>query len=211
MDIFSNFGLWGGGLDRLDHPIPVRPDRRRVLPRARPFPGRALVRRAGADLFGRFRPGTPRLHRPLRNPLEALGHSARRLREVFRGRERGKRPGRGRCRQHDRGGAPPELLPSAGRPPRGHRRGRADRQFHPRHRDLRRDFHVLRQADHGRAGRRGAARFGRRGRRLPAGRRRRRDRWPADRELLRHAAYRQRQCRAHADVPDRSRRRAADA
>ena len=60
---------------------------RRVLPRARPFPGRALVRRQGAGVLDRLRSRAVRLQRPPRHALEALRHSARRLREILRRRE----------------------------------------------------------------------------------------------------------------------------
>ena len=120
-------------------------------------------------------------------------------------------PDESRRRQHDRGGEAPELLPSAGGTPRGHRRGRADRQFHSGHRDLCCDLRALRPADDDRTGRCRGARFRRRSSWSQARRRRARDRWRGHRKLLRHAAGRQRQCRPHADIPDRSRRRADDA
>ena len=58
----------------------------------------------------------------------------------------------------ERDGAARQLLPQAGRPARRHRRGRTDREFHPRDRDLRGGVHVLRQAGDARARRHRAAR-----------------------------------------------------
>ena len=211
MDVFSNFGLWGGGWTGWIIPFLFGLERRRLLPRARAFPGRALVRRARADLFHRFRTGARRLQRPSRHPLEARGHPARRLCEVFWRRECRERARSGRHRSHD----PQERRESFFHQPVGRRAAivaagpianfilaivifAASSRFYGK-------------PDHGRAGRRGAAGSrGRRGR-LPARRRRARHRRPHDRQLLRHAAHRQRQCRTDAGLRDRSRRRAAHA
>ena len=95
---------------------------------------------------------------------------------------------------------------------RGDRGGRADRQFHPGHRDLRRHFHD-RTASRPRSARvdavqpnSAAAAAG-----FKPGDVVLVDRRQQDRELLRHAAHRQRQRRPAADDRGRARRRAGDA
>ena len=55
---------------------------RRLLPRARPFPGRPLVRREGRRLLAGIRPGTLRLHRPQGDALAPRRVAARRLCEI---------------------------------------------------------------------------------------------------------------------------------
>ena len=90
-----------------------------------------------------------------------------------------------------RGRAARELLLQAGRAARRDRRGRADRQLHPRDRDLRGGVHVLRQAGDARARRDRAARQRRGGGGLQARRPDRFDQRPQDRDLHRHAAPRQ--------------------
>ena len=66
-------------------------DGRRFRPRVRPFLGRPPLRGGRKGLFDRVRTGTARVERPPRHPLEDLGDSARRLREVRRRRECGER------------------------------------------------------------------------------------------------------------------------
>ena len=97
---FSEFrAMWGGGSTGYAPAVPVRADDRGLLPRARPFPGRALVRRPGAGVFDRLRPGDCRLQRPSRHALEDLRHSARRLCQILRRRERCQRAGPGSARR----------------------------------------------------------------------------------------------------------------
>ena len=76
--------------------VPVRADGRRVRPRARPFPGGALVRRQGQGLLDRLRPGDLRLQRPPRHALALRLDPARRLRQVPGRREQRQRAHRGR-------------------------------------------------------------------------------------------------------------------
>ncbi len=94
------------------------------------------------------------------------------------------------ARGHDRRGARRQLPSQEGRPARRYRRGRTDRQFHPRRADFRGHGLVLWQAEHDRACRRHRGR--RRGGfcRLQGRGRRRADRRQADRELCGHAANR---------------------
>ena len=96
------------------------------------------------------------------------------------------------ARQHDRGGARGQLPSQEGRPARGDRRRRSDREFHSGDRDLHLPVHLLRQAEHDGARRQGRGRQRRCSGRLPGRRRRDRDRRQDDRQLLRHAADRQR-------------------
>ena len=194
----GSFNALGGGRDRLRHAVPVRPDDRRVLPRARPFPGRPLVRRQGARFsigFGPELAGFNDRH-GTRWKMSAipLGGYVK-----FFGDENAASVPDQALPRHDVGGrAARQFHPSAGRPARGHRRRRADRQFHAGDRHFCRHFHDLRQADHERAGRRGAAGQRGGGGRIPARRSGDLDRWRADRELLRHAAHRQHQRRRDA-------------
>ena len=72
--VMGIFGQGLGGIWQLpvgSAAVPVRADGRRVHSRARPFPGRALVRREGQGLLHRLRQGDFRLLRPLRHPLAA--------------------------------------------------------------------------------------------------------------------------------------------
>ena len=103
--------------------------------------------------------------------------SARRLRQVFRRRERGLDAVDRSARQHDRGRARRQFPPQEGRPARRDRRRRSDRQFHSGDRDLHRPVRVYSASRASiRARRQDRGRQRCRGRRLPGRRRRDRDR-----------------------------------
>ena len=136
MDIFSNFGLWGAGwtgwiipflfglsvvvfFHELGHFLVARWCGVRVLTFSVGF---------GPELVGfNDRYGT-------RWKLSAIPLGG--YVKFFGDDNAASVPDEAAVAAHDRGRAPAQLLPSAGRAPRRHCRGRADRQFHPGHRDL---------------------------------------------------------------------------
>ena len=185
----------GSGILYATHCLFVRSDGRGLLPRARPFPGRALVRRAGPGFLDRFWSGAVRIQRSPRHPLEGLRNSARRLRQVLRRRKRRQRSGPGRGCGHVRRRAQGQLRASESRTARRHRGRRAARQFHSGDRDLRPGRDDLRPPKHAAARRYGAGQQCRGRGRIPARRRRAVDQRPLHPQLLRHAAHRQRQRR----------------
>ena len=119
--------------------FPVRADGRHVRPRARAFPGRALVRGAVKTFSHRLRQGDLRLLRPLRHPLAASpgfrsaatsSSWTTRTAPACRRGMRLQRMSAGRARRS----VPNQATGVAG----GHRGGRPDRQFPAGDRDLRR-------------------------------------------------------------------------
>ena len=157
MGLIEWIGTLGSSALRLYRPVPVRPHPRRVLPRTRPFPGRALVRRRGQDVLDRLRTGTDRLQRPQGHALEDLGDPARRLCPVPRRRERGERAGPRRFGADGAGRAGTLLRRQGRRRACRHRRRRPDCQFHPGDRHLHRDLQHLRPRGDDPAGRFGGA------------------------------------------------------
>ena len=144
--------------------VPVRADHRGVRPRARAFPGRALVRREGQGLLDRLRPGDLRLQRPhgtrWRFAWIPLGGYVK-----FLDDENGASDAlAGRARAHDAGGAGRRLPDQAAVAARGRRGRRADRQFPPGDRHFRRPFNadVRRAHDRARASTRWCRHAGRR-------------------------------------------------
>ena len=188
-------GAMGSGILYAPHWLFVRSDGRGLLPRARPLPGRALVRREGSGFLHRLRPGAVRIQRSLRNPLEGFRDSARRLRQILRRRKCCQRAGSGRDRGDVRGRSQGQLRPPESRTARRDRRCRPGGQFHFGDRDFRGGGDDLRPAKHAAARRYRSAQQRRRCRRLPARRRRAIDQRPRDRQLFRHAAHRQLQRR----------------
>ncbi len=173
------------------------PDGRRVHPRARPFPGRALVRREGQGLLDRLRPGDLRLLRPhgtrWRFAWIPLGGYVKFLddensasvpsQETLEGMTPEERAGAFQTKPLWRRGRPSS---PPGRSPTSCWRSSFSRDFHD----------GVRHARDGAAGRRAGARRGPAARAgFKAGDVIRQHRRPAYRDLRRHAAHRQRQRR----------------